>query len=61
MPRAKMAATLSVADEIRLGSWRLGIAGEARPGTRHDGAGVLRSNGARHEVSLTRGWLELGD
>ena len=42
MPRAKMAATLSVEDEIRLGSWRLGIAGEARPGARHDGAGVWR-------------------
>ena len=42
MPRAKMAATLSVEDDIRLGSWRLGIAGEARPGARHDGAGVWR-------------------
>ena len=42
MPRAKMAATLSVEDDIRLGSWRLGIAGEARPYARHDGAGVWR-------------------
>ena len=36
MPRAKMAATLSIEDDIRLGSWRLAIAGEARPGARHE-------------------------
>jgi hypothetical protein len=42
MPCAKMAGTLSIEDDIRLGSWRLAIAGEARPGARHDGAGVWR-------------------
>jgi Protein of unknown function (DUF3631) len=42
MLSAKMATTLSVEDDIRLGSWRLAIAGEARPGTRNDGAGVWR-------------------
>jgi hypothetical protein len=58
MPRAKMAATLSIEDDIRLGSWRLAIAGEARPGARHDGAGVWRfgSRGALwiHVVGQSR-------